>query len=286
MKSLRNFVAATAASALLSVSQAEGAVAGDSERYALNASTPVAAAAANQVVFDVLVAQAEGGDLEAMNYLGVLYVMGGQVSRDYSEALFWFQKAIDGGSSNAMNNLARMYVLGAGVPRDYANAFRWFARSAAGGNVHSMYSVTVLADEGLGTAPNLRLARTMYRRAAEHGYGAAMIKLSDDYARGVGGSRDLVEAYAWLQLALQVGAPAELQLEVLAKIEQLGARLVVDRRDEARARAGHLAELVRARMRSSEPRGVMSGIRVPVASTQWVMAPLAATTSERRGHAE
>jgi len=122
--------------------------------------------------------------------------------------------------------------------------------------------------------------------AAEHGSGAAMIKVSDDYARGVGGSRDLVEAYAWLQLALQVGAPEELQLEVLAKIEQLGARLVTDRRDEARARAVHLAELVRARMRSSGPRGAMSGIPASFASTQWVMAPLAATTSDRRSFAE
>jgi hypothetical protein len=78
MKSLRNFAAATAAGALLSVSQAEAAVAGDSEWYALDASTPVAAVAANQVVFDVLVAEAQGGDLEAMNYLGVLYVMGGK----------------------------------------------------------------------------------------------------------------------------------------------------------------------------------------------------------------
>ena len=113
-----------------------------------------------------------------------------------------------------------------------------------------------------------------------------MIKVSDDYARGVGGSRDLVEAYAWLQLALQVGAPEELQLEVLAKIEQLGARLVTDRRDEARARAVHLAELragtyalIRAARRHE---------RIPAsfASTQWVMAPLAATTSDRRSFAE
>ena len=268
MKSLRNFAAATAASALLWVPHAEAAVAGDSGWYALDASTPVTAAAANQAALDVLVTEAEAGDLEAMNFLGVLYVIGGQVSRDYSTALFWFQKAIDGGSSNAMNNLARMYVLGAGVPRDYANAFRWFARSAVGGNVHSMYSVAVMADAGLGAPRDVRLARTMYRRAAEHGYGAAMIKVSDDYARGVGGRRDLVEAYAWLQLASQVGAPEELQLEVLAKIEQLGARLVTDRRDEARARAVDLAELVRARMRSSEPRGVMSGIPTSPATTQ------------------
>ena len=167
-----------------------------------------------------------------------------------------------------MNNLARMYVLGAGVPHDYANAFRWFARSAVGGNVHSMYSVAVMADEGLGTSRDVRLARTMYRRAAEHGCGAAMINVSDDYARGIGGRRDLVEAYPWLRLALQVGAPEELQLQILAKIEQLGARLATDRRDAARARAVDLVELVRKHMGSPETGGALRRIPNAVASIQ------------------
>ena len=118
-------------------------------------------------------------------------------------ALHWFQKAIDRGSSDAMNNLARMYLVGMGVPRDYVNALRWFERSAAHGNVHSMYSAAVMAEEGLGTSRDPKLARTMYRQAAKSGVVPAMIWVGDDYARGATDERDLVEAYAWLELALQ-----------------------------------------------------------------------------------
>jgi TPR repeat protein len=178
-----------------------------------------------------------------MNFLGVMYAIGSQVPRDYPMALHWLQKAIDLGSSEAMDNLARMYLVGMGVPRDYVNALRWFERSAAHGNVHSMYSAAVMAEEGLGTSRDPKLARTLYRQAAKSGFVPAMIWVGDDYARGAINERDLVEAYAWLELALQSNVQEELKL--LAKIDLLGARLPADRRDAARTRAIHLAELLR-----------------------------------------
>ena len=185
---------------------------------------------------DLLVAAADAGDAEAMNGLGVLYFMGTQVPRDYATALLWLQKAIDGGSSNAMSNLATMYLLGTGVPRDPVNAFQWFGRSAARGNVQSMYTAAVMADEGLGTPRDAALARTLYREAAESGFAAAMVRLSEDYAAS-GGTQDLVEAYAWLVLAAQSGLADEIGIVVLARMEKLGARLAPEHRDQARALA-------------------------------------------------
>jgi len=43
----------------------------------------------------------------------------------------------------------------------------------------------------------------MYRQAAKSGLVPAMIWVSDDDARGASNARDLVEAYAWLELASQ-----------------------------------------------------------------------------------
>ena len=80
------------------------------------------------------------------------------------------------------------------------------------GNVHASYSAAVMAEKGLGTPRNPQLARAMYRRAAEFGFAPAMFRVSEDYVRGLGGKRDLVEAYAWLQVALQSGLPEELQV--------------------------------------------------------------------------
>jgi TPR repeat protein len=183
------------------------------------------------------------------------------VPRDYSMALYWFQKAVDGGSADAMNNLGTMYLLGIGVSRDYVNALRWHERSAARGNAHSMYSVAVMADKGLGTARDPQLARAMYLKAAEAGFAPAMLQVSDDYARRSASKHDLIEAYAWLQIAWQSGLPEELQIAALSRREDLEARLGPERRDEGRVRAAQLAALVKTRVLPSE-------VKAPTPATQ------------------
>ena len=200
---------------------------------------------------DVIVRAAEAGNVEAMNLLGVLYILGLEVPRDYSKALHWYQKAIDGGSTNAMNNVAMLYLLGIGVPRDHANAAALFKRSAMRGSVQGMYSFAEMADRGMGISRDTRLAHGMYRSAAEAGYTPAMVRVSDDHARGHGARRDLVEAYAWLEVALQMGLPDELQIAALSRIDDLALRLSPKRREEARLRAAHLAAVVQMRGRTN-----------------------------------
>jgi TPR repeat protein len=252
MKPVAMHFAAMAASALLALSGAAGAAEvmtspGAANRNELAPSAPGATLAPGQSALESLAAAAAAGNVDAMNDLGVLYSIGGAVPLDYSKALYWYQKAIDGGSPDAMNNLGTMYLYGVGLTRDYVNAFRWFQRSAEHGNPHATYSVGVMADIGLGTSRDPALARAMYRKAAESGFTPAMVKVSDDLARRSGDGRDLVEAYAWLQVALQAGLPEELQITVLSKIDALGTRLGPGRRDEARVRASQLTALTSAR---------------------------------------
>ena len=187
MKRVRATIAAIAATALLAISGAEAAL----DRAVSIDETdpdraPLSAADAPTTPLDVLVRVAEAGDVEAMNLLGVLYTLGVEVTRDYSKALYWYQKAIDGGSTNAMNNAAKFYLHGIGVPRDYANAAALFKRSAMGGSVQGMYSFAAMADKGMGISRDPRLAHEMYRGAAQAGYAPAMIRVSDDHVRGHG----------------------------------------------------------------------------------------------------
>jgi localization factor PodJL len=247
---LRTLLAALAASALLVLPHPHALADSDPQHNAPYASPP--GTAAQPTVIELLAAAAQAGSPEAMNLLGVAYAAGAQVPRDYPMALYWLQKAIDGGSTDAMSNLATMYLRGLGLPHDPANALRWYARAAAGGNVVSMYTVAVMADEGLGVSRDPRLAQAMYRRAAESGFAPAMMKISDRCAHA-GARRNLVEAYAWLQLASQSGVPEPLQIEVLAKLERLEARLGVDGREQARLRVLKLTEIAKSRMRASEP---------------------------------
>ena len=256
MKRLRIYVAAVAAGALLALA-GPGAAAqaaaptGEADRDAPNPSAPGVQTTPAPTTLEPLVAAAQAGNAAAMNDLGVLYSLGASVPRDYSKALYWYQRAIDHGSAEAMNNLGTMYLYGIALPRDYANAFRWFQRSSEHGNVHGMYSVAVMAEIGLGTSRDPGLARATYRRAAESGCTPAMVKVSDDYARA-GARGDLIEAYAWLEVALQSGLPEELQIAALSKMEVLGARLGPGRRDQARVRATQLAALVRIRALSGD----------------------------------
>ena len=257
MKSIRICAAAIATTTLLALTQTTAAPqpaasAGQANANAPDQSAPITPNQPNPTPFESLVGAAEAGNAEAMNLLGVLYTLGTPLPRDYSMALYWFQKAVDGGSADAMSNLATMYLFGIGVSRDYVNALRWHERSAARGNVHSMYSVAVMADRGLGTARDPQLARAMYLKAAEAGFAPAMLRVSDDYARRSAPKRDLIEAYAWLQVAWQSGLPEELQIAALSRREGLEARLGPVLRDEARRRAAQLTALMKTRVLPSE----------------------------------
>ena len=254
MKRVRISVAAIAATIWVAVSGAEAALhqavsIGETDPSGAVASAPDAPATTTPL--DVIVRAAEAGNVEAMNLLAVLYTLGEEVARDLSKALHWYQKAINGGSTPAMNNVAKLYLHGIGVPRDYAKAAALFKQSAMRGSVHGMYSFAVMADKAMGISRDPRLAHEMYRGAAQAGYTPAMIKVSDDHARGHGARRDLVEAYAWLEVAFQMGLPDELQIPALSRIDDLASRLPPKRRDEARLRAAHLVAAVQMRGRTN-----------------------------------
>jgi TPR repeat protein len=262
MKSIRICAAAIAATTLLALSQAmaapqPAASAGEMNPNAPQQSPSITPDQPNPIPFELLVGAAKAGNVDAMNLLGVLYTLGTLVPRDYSMGLFWFQKAADGGSADAMNNLGTVYLFGIGVSHDYVNALRWYERSAARGNAHSMYSVAVIVDKGLGTARDPQLARAMYLKAAEGGFAPAMLQVSDDYARRSASKRDLIEAYAWLQVAWQSGIPEELQIVAVSRREDLEARLEPARREEARTRAAQLAALVRTHVLPLESKAQM-----------------------------
>jgi uncharacterized protein len=52
---------------------------------------------------------AEHGDLEAQNYLGLLYDKGQGVQQDTKKAAYWYNKAADQGYAMAQNNLGSLY---------------------------------------------------------------------------------------------------------------------------------------------------------------------------------
>jgi TPR repeat protein len=66
--------------------------------------------------------------------LGLLYLRGTSVKRDYAEAHRLFEQAATLGNTAAMNNLGIVYDEGDGVPRSIAVARQWFEKAAALGS--------------------------------------------------------------------------------------------------------------------------------------------------------
>ncbi len=125
-------------------------------------------------------ASAEGGDAGAQYRLGVIYMKGRGITRDYKKALKWFEKAAGQGHTGAQTRIGDIYAAGRGVKRDYREAARW------------------------------------YRSAAEHGNPKAQYSLGLMYINGDGVPRDYVISYMWLNLAGAGGfEPARKRLDKL-----------------------------------------------------------------------
>ena len=65
--------------------------------------------------------------------LGNSYSNGNGVDQNYTEAVKWYQKAIDGGNAYGMSGLAYCYELGYGVKQDYAEALKWYEKALENG---------------------------------------------------------------------------------------------------------------------------------------------------------
>lgn len=76
--------------------------------------------------FPIWKARAENNNLEAQNFLGIHYLLGLGVKRDFVLAKKWYEEAAINGHPDAQRNLGLMYESGHGIPRDFENAYIWF----------------------------------------------------------------------------------------------------------------------------------------------------------------
>src|SRR4029077_10271537 len=79
-----------------------------------------------QTALKVWMDSAMTGDVDAMNYVGEIYLKGLGTDPDYALAQVWFKKAADKGLARAKINLGYMYEAGLGVPKDPAQAINLY----------------------------------------------------------------------------------------------------------------------------------------------------------------
>jgi len=75
--------------------------------------------------FSIWKVRAEQDDQEAQNFLGIHYLLGLGVKRNFVLARKWYEKAAKSGHPDAQRNLGVMYESGHGLARDFENAYIW-----------------------------------------------------------------------------------------------------------------------------------------------------------------
>ena len=75
--------------------------------------------------FPIWKVRAEQDDHDAQNFLGIHYLLGLGVKRNYVLAKKWYEKAAKSGHPDAQRNLGVMYESGHGLARDFENAYIW-----------------------------------------------------------------------------------------------------------------------------------------------------------------
>jgi len=99
-----------------------------------------------QTALKVWMGQADGGDAEAQNYVGEIYLKGLGTEPDYVKAREWFEKAAAQNSKRARINLGYIYEQGLGVPQDMAKALNLYREASGIDNDKLVFASTVTAE--------------------------------------------------------------------------------------------------------------------------------------------
>ncbi len=196
---------------------------------------------------EALLQEAQKGNAEAQNLLGLCYARGNGVEKDLKQAAEWFRKAAEQenadaqfnlgvcydkeedykqavecyrkaaeqGHVDAQFNLGYCYYDGIGVEIDYKQAVEWFRKSAEQGDAGAQYRLGECYYEGLGVEKDYYQAVEWYRKAAEQGVAVAQNNLGLCYENGEGVNKDINKAVEWYRKAAEQGdADAQCQLGI------------------------------------------------------------------------
>ncbi len=99
--------------------------------------------------------------------VGILYYTGtAGAKKDYSKALYWFNKAANKKYPEAMLYLGIMYELGAGVKKDYKKAIEYYKSAADKGNKRASANLGMLFAMGENNIPvNLTNSKYYFNKA-------------------------------------------------------------------------------------------------------------------------
>ena len=118
---------------------------------------------------EMIIHNAERGDVDAQYRLGVMYDFGEGVNQDSEQARHWFEKAAEQGDANAQYFLGVKYDFGEGVNQDSEQARYWFEKAAEQGNTDAQIGLGLIYQNGHGVRQNKRKAKEFFGQACDKG---------------------------------------------------------------------------------------------------------------------
>lgn len=191
-----------------------------------------------QTALTVWLGQAEGGDAEAQNYVGEIYMKGLGAAPDYAKAASWLEKSVAQGNKRAMTNLGYLHEEGLGVPKDAARAINLYRQASGASGDEVVFASTVKAQSDQAQAEISSLRQTVEQQRAQID---AMQKQLDDRRRALGAAQGelrsarekLVAQQAALAPAPEAEALRAKEAELAAQEQQLAGERAALQRDQS-----------------------------------------------------
>jgi S1-C subfamily serine protease len=148
--------------------------------------------------------EADAGNAECQNLVGLLFQKGLGVPANSSEALRFFRLAAAKGLAAAQVNLGITYQNGLGVAPDDAQAARWYQLAVAQGDPIGEFNLALLSITGRGVPKDPAKAAELLRHAADRGYTLAQVTLALALESRRSSPRNAVLAYVWYRIAARL----------------------------------------------------------------------------------
>ena len=159
-----------------------------------------------QKAIPLLKKAAKEGHSLAHVVLGLMYVNGKGVDKNFKEAFHWFEIAAHKKDPDGQYNLAKLYDKGQGVKKNTKEAAKWYELAAHQEVVDAQLRIGVMYQLGEGVKQSYTTANNWYELAAEKGDKDAHLMLGLAHWSGHGVKEDAVKGYMWAQIAANKGS--------------------------------------------------------------------------------
>lgn len=124
---------------------------------------------------------------------------------DFSLAVYYYQIGVKNGDAACQKALGLRYLRGEGVSKDYETAFCLFKAAAEQKYVPAYYYLARCYQQGHGTRPNYQMAVKYFQKAAESDESqTSMHHLFVAYKNGLGVEKNMDAAYHWRSESLKI----------------------------------------------------------------------------------